>query len=234
MQDLFRNLRLRLAERSHFRVNRSWPGNLTVVVQERVTAFLAGETPASRSIAAALRSAARSRVTQVILLSTIFFLNSHQVPGGKPVMTEEMRYRIEKDLFYFNIRQVPFSEELLIKALEYENVRYRDVVLLQSRLETGYYTSDIFLNGNNLFGMKYPSRRPTVAIGIYKGHSQYAHWSDSVIDYAMWQQWFIQRGYRIDEEKDDAFYMVFLNIIPYAEDRQYIPKLVKLSQADIT
>ncbi len=171
---------------------------------------------------------------QVVLMSMIILLNTRQVPGGDPAMTEAVRTRLERDLFFYTVRELPFSEEMLKRALEYEDIRYSDVVLLQSQLETGYYTSDIFRNGNNLFGMKYPSRRPTVATGIYKGHARYDHWSDSVIDYALWQQWFISLGYRIGEEKDNGFYMVFLNTIPYAEDRHYIPKLVKMSQADIT
>ncbi|MDM8001391.1 MAG: glucosaminidase domain-containing protein [Bacteroidota bacterium] len=163
-----------------------------------------------------------------------FFLNSYAVPGGMPAMTEEMQLRAEKDLFYFQVRYLPFSEDLLIKCLEYEGIKYQEVVLLQSRLETGYYTSDIFLNGNNLFGMKYPTQRPTVATGTYRDHAKYEHWSDSVIDYALWQQYYISRGYRIGEGEDTDFYLVFLKVIPYAEDKRYVSKLVLLSDGDFT
>lgn len=149
-------------------------------------------------------------------------------------MTEGMKYQAEKSLFYFQIRYEPFSEELLIKCLEYEGVLYQDIAILQSRLETGYFKSDIFLNGNNLFGMRYPSRRPTVATGIYKEHAKYAHWSDSVIDYALWQKYYLSRGYRLEGEIDRDFYLVFLKCIPYAEDPRYVPKLVKMSQGDLT
>ena len=149
-------------------------------------------------------------------------------------MTEEMKYQAERSLFYFQVRHEPFSEELLEKCLRIEGVKYQDVVILQSRLETGYFTSDIFLNGNNLFGMRYPTRRPTVATGIYKGHAQYAHWSDSVVDYAMWQRYYLSRGYRLGGEIDDDFYLVFLKSIPYAEDPRYVPKLVKMSLGDLT
>ena len=149
-------------------------------------------------------------------------------------MTEDMELRAEKSLFYFQVRYLPFSEDLLIKCLEYEGIRYQDVVLLQSRLETGYYTSDIFLNGNNLFGMRYPERRPTVATGVYKEHASYAHWSDSVIDYALWQEYYISRGYRIGEGEDSDFYLLVLKSIPYAEDKRYVSKLVTLSGGDIT
>lgn len=171
---------------------------------------------------------------RVILLGMIFLLNTNLVPGGSPVMTEETKQRAEKYLFYFDIKHQPFSEDLLRKCLEYEGVLYQDIVILQSRLETGYFTSDIFLNANNLFGMRYPIHRPTVATGIYKEHAQYAHWSDSVIDYALWQKYYLSRGYRLEGEIDSDFYLLFLNCIPYAEDPRYISKLVTLSHGDLT
>ncbi|HNX84372.1 MAG: glucosaminidase domain-containing protein [Bacteroidales bacterium] len=181
-----------------------------------------------------LRLTAKSVAPKVILIFMTFFLNTYAVPGGKPEMTEEMQLRAEKDLFYFQVRYLPFSEELLIKCLGYEGIKYQEVVLLQSRLETGYYTSDIFLNGNNLFGMRYPAFRPTVATGTYKEHARYAHWSDSVIDYALWQEYYMSRGYRIGEGQDTDFYLVFLKCIPYAEDKMYVSKLVTMSGGDIT
>lgn len=171
---------------------------------------------------------------RVMMLGSLFLLNSFLVPGGRPVMTEGMKYQDERSLFYFQIKHEPFSEELLKKCLEYEGVLYQDIVILQSHLETGYFTSDIFVNGNNLFGMKYPLRRPTVATGIYKEHAQYAHWSDSVIDYAMWQKYYLSRGYKLEDELDSDFYLVILRSIPYAEDPRYISKLVRLSQGDLT
>lgn len=171
---------------------------------------------------------------RIILLGMIFLLNTYLVPGGSPMMTEEAIQRTERYLFYLEVRNQPFSEDLLKECLEFEGVMYQDIVILQSRLETGYYTSDIFLNANNLFGMRYPSRRPTVATGSYKGHAQYAHWSDSVIDYALWQKYYLSRGYRLEGEIDSDFYLVFLKCIPYAEDPRYISKLVTLSQGDLS
>ena len=181
-----------------------------------------------------LIQAADSSYPRIILFSMIILLSSFDVPGGRIVMTEWMQQRVERDFFYYNVRHKPFSEDLLKECLAYEGVKYRDVVLLQSKLETGYYTSDIFLKGGNLFGMKYPSQRPTVALGTYKGHAQYLHWSDSVIDYALWQRWYMSLGYRIGQDTDDDFYLVFLRCIPYAEDKRYISKLVAISQKDLT
>ncbi len=173
-------------------------------------------------------------VIRIILVCIVFMLSSFTVPGGKPVLTEEMKFQAERAFFYFQIKDQPFSEDLLKKCIYYERIKYQDMVLLQSQLETGYYTSDIFLNGHNCFGMRFPNRRPTVATGIYKEHAQYAHWYDSVIDYALWQNYYLSRGYKIEGSYDDAFYLVFLNCVHYAADPSYVSKLVEMSQRDLT
>jgi hypothetical protein len=180
------------------------------------------------------RKATNGFATRVIILGISFLLGSAEVPGGRAMMTEAMRSQSDRSFFYYQVRHLPFSEDLLKACLDYEGIKYQDIVLLQSRLETGNYTSDIFRNGNNLFGMKYPGLRPTVATGIYREHAQYAHWSDSVIDYSLWQKYYLSRGYRIGSEIDSDFYLVFLNCIPYAEDPRYIRKLVTLSERDVT
>ncbi len=172
--------------------------------------------------------------TRFMLICIIFLLSSFKVPGGRPVMTEEMKFQADRAFFYFQIKDQPFSEDLLKKCIYYERIEYQDVVLLQSQLETGHYTSDVFLNGHNCFGMRFPKRRPTVATGTYKEHAQYSHWSDSVIDYALWQKYYLSRGYRIEDTNDDAFYLVFLNCVHYAEDPRYVSKLVEMSQRDLT
>ena len=171
---------------------------------------------------------------RTILVCIIFLLSSFKVPGGKTVMTEEMRFQTERAFFYYQIKNQPFSEDLLKLCLYYERIEYQDIVILQSQLETGYYTSDVFLNGNNCFGMRFPKTRPTVATGVYKDHAQYAHWSDSVIDYALWQKYYLSRGYKIGGSNDDAFYLVFLKCVRYAEDPRYVSKLVEMSQRDLT
>ena len=73
---------------------------------------------------------------RAILLGVIFLLNSYLVPGGSLVMTEEMKIHAERSLFYFDIRYQSFSEDLLKKCLEFEGVKYQDIVILQSQLET--------------------------------------------------------------------------------------------------
>ncbi|HPI82881.1 MAG TPA: glucosaminidase domain-containing protein [Candidatus Paceibacterota bacterium] len=170
------------------------------------------------------------RIIFLLLLSLISII----APSGYLQNTPERKFQAEKMAYYISIRDLPFSPDLLKKVIQYEGILYPDVVLLQSQLETGFYTSDIFNNGKNLFGMKFPKYRPTVASGTYSGHAQYNHWIDSVIDYKIWQDWYITKGWRISIPADNAFYMVFLDCIKYAEDPHYIPKLINLASRDMT
>src|SRR5665647_3601940 len=74
-------------------------------------------------------------VIRIFLICIVFMLSSFKVPGGKPVLTEEMRFQSEKAFFYFQIKEEPFSEDLLKKCIYYERIKYQDMVLLQSQLE---------------------------------------------------------------------------------------------------
>jgi UDP-N-acetylglucosamine pyrophosphorylase len=169
----------------------------------------------------------------ILILFVLFISHTCKIPGGTILLSEDVKFNMEKRAFYFQIRNEPFSADLLKKVIEYEKITTPDVVIFQSQLETGFYTSDVFLNGNNLFGMKYPKLRKTVASGEYQGHAKYEHWIDSVIDYKLWQDWYKSVGYRI-EGNQNFEYMVFLRCVQYAEDPYYIHKLVRLSEKDVS
>jgi len=52
--------------------------------------------------------------------------------------------------------------------------------------ETGLFTSKIFKENNNLYGMKQPVRRATVSLGAKNGYASYASISDSIEDLLLW------------------------------------------------
>ena len=84
---------------------------------------------------------------------------------------------------------LPFSEKNLGQELKNQGVMYPDVAMAQSMLETGYFKSDIFLDNNNLFGMRQPRQRQTLSKGPNRGHASFNNWQDSVKDYKMWQDY---------------------------------------------
>lgn len=86
-----------------------------------------------------------------------------------------------------------FSEKALVALMKELKIKYPEVALSQARLETGNFTSAIFKENHNLFGMKMAELRPTSAIGINRGHAQYSDWKESVVDYALFQSFIISR-----------------------------------------
>ena len=115
----------------------------------------------------------------------------------------------------------PFEETKMKDYLLELKVKFPNVAIAQSKIETGNYESSIFKESYNLFGMKEPNVRPTTAIGTMRNHAIYKDWRSSCIDYALWQARFCSKISTEDE------YIVYLGSV-YAEDRQYEIKLRRL------
>lgn len=86
-----------------------------------------------------------------------------------------------------------FSAEALLAYMKKLKIKYPETVLAQAILETGNFTSDIFKENHNLFGMKVAGSRPTSAIGTHRNHAQYRNWKESVVDYALFQSFIIAK-----------------------------------------
>ena len=97
----------------------------------------------------------------------------------------------------FHYLTQPFTPALLNSALELY-VKYPKIALAQSKLETGYFTSDIWKENKNLFGMKHPKIRPTYSMGEARKSAVYNHWLYSVKDYRLMQDWYFDRGKDMD------------------------------------
>jgi len=86
----------------------------------------------------------------------------------------------------------PFSEEALISLMRNSNIKYPHIVLAQAKLESGTFTSKIFKQNNNMFGMRMPRQRPTTAISEQNGFAVYRDWKDCLYDYALYQAYAMQ------------------------------------------
>jgi hypothetical protein len=165
---------------------------------------------------------------KLFFISLIFLLHTIPTKDCNVPISEGLRFETCRIEFYAEIRNKPFTEELLIECIYYERIKNSEIVLIQARLETGFFTSEIFNIGNNCFGMKHPQFRETTAICEYDGHAQYYHWTDSVKDYKLFQEWYESIGFDLGDENDE--YLVFLKWIRYATDKKYIFKLINLDK----
>lgn len=114
-----------------------------------------------------------------------------------------------------------FSEEKLHNLIENLNFRFPDIIIAQSQLESNNYTSQIFKENNNLFGMKEAAIRSNLAKGTNRGHAYYEDWKESVLDYALYYSTYL---YKLKTKEQ---YLEYLRQ-NYAEDPEYVNKLKKL------
>jgi uncharacterized FlgJ-related protein len=152
-----------------------------------------------------------------LLTSLIFNYSSNEKLVAIQGETEEISKIIIKS-------EVEFSEPAFKNLLLELNIRFPHIVLAQAKLESGNFKSHIFLENNNMFGMKEAKRRPTTNKGTQNGHAYFENWRDCVIDYA-----FYQAAYLNDLKTEDQYYEYLA--ASYAEDASYVVKVREMANS---
>jgi uncharacterized FlgJ-related protein len=116
---------------------------------------------------------------------------------------------------------LPFSPINMIATMNEVGIVYPDIVMAQAKIETAHFTSKIFRENHNLFGMKLPKQRSTTAIGEQHNHAEYTSWRQSVIDYKLWQDMVLTKV------KSRRAYLKYLSKY-YATDKQYVTLIKKM------
>ena len=111
-----------------------------------------------------------------------------------------------------------FSEQKLIESIKELNFKFPHIVLAQAKLESSNFSSPIFLENNNLFGMKEAKVRANLAIGTKRSHAFYKNWKDSLLDYALYYSTYLSKI------RTESEYFDYLNQ-SYAQDPNYVVKL---------
>ena len=114
-----------------------------------------------------------------------------------------------------------FSDEKFIQKIKELNFKFPYIVYAQSLVETGEFTSHIFRENHNLFGMKEATVRLNLAKGTQYNHAYYDNWEHSVVDYALYAASYLK------DINSETEYFEYLKQ-HYAEDTGYISKLKKL------
>ena len=151
--------------------------------------------------------------TAFLILST--FILTHNSDRREVIET----ITPEERMVVINENNTKFSSDTLIYMLKELNVKFPHIVLAQSIVETGHWTSKIFLENHNLFGMKEAYVRVHTARGTQYGHAYYEDWEESVYDYA-----FYQCRYLGAIRTEDEYFNYLSN--SYAEAPNYI-KILK-------
>lgn len=106
-----------------------------------------------------------------------------------------------------SIKHLEINDSNLLNICKLHGLIEPEIVLAQAKLETGNYSSDVFITNNNLFGL-YDSNN--------KEYYKYDTWEESVIAYKNLIQ---------SKLYDDEDYYDFLKRIGYAQDPKYIKKV---------
>lgn len=123
-----------------------------------------------------------------------------------------------------NPEPVLLTHELLYEVINEKNIKHPEVVFAQAVIESGHFKSPLFINKNNLFGMKVPKKRETTAVNKgNKGYAKYHSWDSSVDDYLLWQQFTLKNKSELTKTQ----YLSLLGKI-YAKDKKYISSLKRV------
>lgn len=175
--------------------------------------------------------------TGVLVISLLLISFGPKLPFGKssPKIVTNIETPNSND-------SIPaLNEDNLYKEIKKQGIICESHVLAQAKLESYYMTSHLCKRANNLFGMRYPGRRPTTAVGVYlqgkdkiiygtrdelrkylkyPTYAVYANWTDAVADYKIWQD----NAFKVEKK-----YLSFLNNI-YAEAPDYVNVVNKMAQ----
>lgn len=153
------------------------------------------------------------KLSLVILFTIIILLLIGWLSGTNNYIINRITHKTQV-VDTVKVQGIAFSEEALIDLLRSSNIKYPYIVLAQAKIESGNFTSRIFKQNNNLFGMKEPKIRTTTALGTRFGHAYFSNWESSVYDYAMFQN---NRMRDVDSELE--YYAKLAD--GYAEDSTY-------------
>lgn len=125
---------------------------------------------------------------------------------------------------------IEFSEDNLRELLVLLDAPNLIIIIEQMRLETGRFTSPLFLNHNNLTGMHYPRVRDTYASGYTiadngRKCSSYKSWQSSVLDFLLRIEYYENLGYSSND------YYSFLENTGYCEKDGYADLLKSMVES---
>lgn len=136
------------------------------------------------------------------------------------LIKDEEQLSLEYSIGYWFINNPKeINDTVLYQFLLDNNAWYPDILLKQAKIESANYTSNVYKNTNNLYGMRKVGKRQTTQLNnVYNSYGCYNNWCLSVLDRMLWDI-FVFKGEKPSEEE----YLKAMSI--YAEDKNYINKL---------
>lgn len=124
-----------------------------------------------------------------------------------------------------SIQKTQVTKYSLYQEILSQNIEFPDIVYAQAILESGNMTSKIFNSNNNLFGMRKPVKRETVAkkTTLY-GYAVYESWKESVTDYSLYQKYYFNKH---NNFRSRTQYLEYIDKT-YSESKVYVKSLKRV------
>ena len=140
--------------------------------------------------------------------------------GFSLALSPRVVHTIERIPFRIQEEENTFHPNKLKGMIREMNFKFADIVYAQAILESSNFTSNIFKQNSNLFGMRISHTRTTSRKGEQLGYANYFSWESSLIDRSLYEEAFLRN---LTREQ----YLDFLNQV-YAEDKEYKNKILKI------
>lgn len=111
--------------------------------------------------------------------------------GLHPYSTKEAIIEQQHPIYLQALIVVPVDYDSLILVTLWKNnvsIDLSYIILAQAKHETWGFTSDIFIENNNFFGIKEAKKRKRTCIGTNRGHAVYSSLEDCVLDYIYYME----------------------------------------------
>lgn len=120
--------------------------------------------------------------------------------------------------YWFINKPEEVNDSVLLEFLIENKAWYPEILLRQAKIESGNYSSNVYKNSNNLYGMRRVRSRQTTQTSTYNGYGVYNNWCLSALDRLLWDIFYFDNKKPSEEE-----YLNAMGI--YAEDSNYKSKL---------
>ena len=100
---------------------------------------------------------------------------------------------LESEVIINLITNETFSKDRLIKEVRSSKFKFPAIIIAQSYIETSHFSSSVWEENHNLFGMRLPLTRLTLAIGDNLNHAVYKTWKDSVKDRLIYEALYLHK-----------------------------------------
>ena len=162
----------------------------------------------------------RPEIIMISIVMSALIINLAMTPAQKKAIAK----KIDPKPKYIPKLDSTFSQDALVKYVYSLNIRFPHIILAQAHLESGKFTSGIFVNNNNLFGMRQARLRPTTNKGSRNGFAKYDHWRDSVMDYILYYAVYMHKF------KTEEAYYAYLDR-SYANNPHYSKLITKIAES---